>query len=139
MQNNNDIINLEKGLNTGTTDLKDIDEYKTTTTTTTTKNGFIDDKAGDIEVAETTTPESTEEIVTDDPAIPKGKGGKILSTIFSYARKFHIEERGIERVPEDQRSNQTFFDGFTMWASANFTYVYHTIFPNTNIQDMLTL
>ena len=33
------------------------------------------------------------------------------------------EERGIERVKEEDRVDQSVLDGFTMWASANFTYV----------------
>jgi hypothetical protein len=36
-------------------------------------------------------------------------------------RFLRVEERGIERVREEDRVKQSPVDGFTMWASANFT------------------
>ena len=83
---------------------------------------------------ETVSPESETGVIEKYPAADVGyidEGGAttktpakgLLGVIFSYARRFHIEEHGIERVAEDDRSKQSFFDGFTMWASANFTYV----------------
>lgn len=38
----------------------------------------------------------------------------------SYLR---VEERGIERAVEEDRVKQSIFDGYTVWAFANFTYI----------------
>lgn len=44
-----------------------------------------------------------------------------FGVLVRYARFFRVEERGIERVKEEDRIRQSPLDGFTMWASANFT------------------
>lgn len=44
-----------------------------------------------------------------------------FGVLVRYARLFRVEERGIERVREEDRIRQSPLDGFTMWASANFT------------------
>lgn len=46
-----------------------------------------------------------------------------FGSLVRYTRYLRIEERGIERVREEDRYNQSVLTGFTMWASANFTYV----------------
>ncbi|KIW11623.1 hypothetical protein PV08_10925 [Exophiala spinifera] len=43
-----------------------------------------------------------------------------FASVLKYASFLRAEERGIERVREDDRVLQSVFDGFTMWASANF-------------------
>lgn len=44
-----------------------------------------------------------------------------FGALVRYAQIVRVEERGIERVKEEDRVKQSSFDGFTMWASANFT------------------
>lgn len=44
-----------------------------------------------------------------------------FGSLLQYTRVFRVEERGIERVREEDRVKQSIFDGFTMWASANLT------------------
>lgn len=44
-----------------------------------------------------------------------------FGSLVRYTRYLRIEERGIERVREEDRYNQSVLTGFTMWASANFT------------------
>ncbi|KAK5198071.1 hypothetical protein LTR92_002316 [Exophiala xenobiotica] len=44
-----------------------------------------------------------------------------FSSLLKYASFLRAEERGIERVREEDRVKQSVFDGYTMWASANFT------------------
>ena len=44
-----------------------------------------------------------------------------FSSLLQYGRVFRVEERGIERVKEEDRVKQSTLDGFTMWASANLT------------------
>lgn len=44
-----------------------------------------------------------------------------FSSVLKYASFLRAEERGIERVREEDRVRQSVLDGFTMWASANFT------------------
>ena len=47
----------------------------------------------------------------------KGWFGSLMRRL----RVLRVEERGIERVREEDRAKQSPLDGFTMWASANFT------------------
>jgi hypothetical protein len=58
----------------------------------------------------------------DDAAAVEASTGW-LGKFVKVATKLRAEERGIERVSEADRSTQSLFDGFTLWASANFTYV----------------
>ena len=44
-----------------------------------------------------------------------------FGSLLKYASFLRAEERGIERVREEDRVKQSVFDGYTMWASANFT------------------
>lgn len=44
-----------------------------------------------------------------------------FGSLLKYASVLRVEERGIERVREEDRVKQSVFDGFTLWASANFT------------------
>lgn len=44
-----------------------------------------------------------------------------FGSLTRLARFLRVEERGIERVREEDRVRQNPIDGFTMWASANFT------------------
>ena len=46
-----------------------------------------------------------------------------FSSLVKAASSMRVEERGIERVREEDRVKQSVFDGYTIWASANFTYV----------------
>ena len=51
-----------------------------------------------------------------------------FASLLRYARVLRVEERGIERVKEEDRVKQSTLDGFTMWASANFTYGFSFFF-----------
>jgi hypothetical protein len=50
-----------------------------------------------------------------------------FGAVVRYTQFLPVEERGIERVKEENRGKQNYFDGFTMWASANFTQVHALI------------
>ncbi|KIW43858.1 uncharacterized protein PV06_04917 [Exophiala oligosperma] len=56
----------------------------------------------------------------DDLAQVEASKGWFRS-VLKYASFLHAEERGIERVREEDRVKQSVLDGYTMWASANFT------------------
>ena len=47
------------------------------------------------------------------------KSSRLMGTTRAWINKIGAEERGIERVPEDQRTNQHPFSLFTLWSSAN--------------------
>lgn len=57
--------------------------------------------------------------VDDLSEIEASKGW--FGAVLRYLRFLRVEERGIERVREEDRAKQSPLDGFTMWASANFT------------------
>lgn len=44
----------------------------------------------------------------------------IFGGFLKFLDKFHIESRGIERVAPEDRQSQSVWDGFTVWAAANF-------------------
>lgn len=44
-----------------------------------------------------------------------------FGTVLRYASFLRAEERGIERVKKEDRIKQSVYDGYTVWASANFT------------------
>jgi hypothetical protein len=58
----------------------------------------------------------------DDLAEVEASRG-LFASLLKGASFIRAEERGIERVKEEDRVKQSVLDGFTMWASANFTYV----------------
>jgi hypothetical protein len=53
----------------------------------------------------------------DEVEASRGWFGSLIRRL----RFLRVEERGIERVREEDRVKQSPLDGFTMWASANFT------------------
>lgn len=57
--------------------------------------------------------------VDDLSEVEASKG--LFGSLLRKLRFFRVEERGIERVKEEDRVKQSPLDGFTMWASANFT------------------
>jgi hypothetical protein len=56
----------------------------------------------------------------DDLAEVEASKGWFRS-LLKYTSFLRAEERGIERVREEDRVKQSVYDGYTMWASANFT------------------
>lgn len=57
--------------------------------------------------------------VDDLSEVEASKG--FFGSLMLKLRFLRVEERGIERVKEEDRVRQSPLDGFTMWASANFT------------------
>lgn len=58
----------------------------------------------------------------DDVAVPKEaftEGNSVYAKIQRFAGRFNIEQRGIERVPEDERTDTNLANVGTMWLSAN--------------------
>ncbi|CAI6337865.1 unnamed protein product [Periconia digitata] len=59
---------------------------------------------------------------TDDGAVPGQTfeyGNSLYAKLQRLAGKFHVEQRGIERVPEDERDDNSLLNVGTMWLSAN--------------------
>jgi cytosine/uracil/thiamine/allantoin permease len=70
--------------------------------------------------------EGSEELVTPSKAATLGR------KVRAWINKIGAEERGIERVTEEQRTNQHPFSLFTLWSSANIctaTLAFGTIGP----------
>jgi len=60
--------------------------------------------------------------LTDSGAVPGEtfvQGNSMYAKIQRLAAKFHVEQRGIERVPEDERFDNSLLNVGTMWLSAN--------------------
>ncbi|KAG9201207.1 hypothetical protein G6514_005936 [Epicoccum nigrum] len=60
--------------------------------------------------------------MADDGAVPGEtfvQGDSLYAKIQRLAAKFHVEQRGIERVPEDERFDNSLLNVGTMWLSAN--------------------
>jgi hypothetical protein len=70
--------------------------------------------------------EGSGELATPSKAVSWGR------KVRTWINKIGAEERGIERVPEEQRTNQHPFSLFTLWSSANVgtaTLAFGTIGP----------
>ncbi|KAK7702475.1 Purine-cytosine permease fcy21 [Botryosphaeria dothidea] len=88
--------------------------------------GFVDvEKRGaDAEVSSDPSNHKTPPGVftTEDGAVPGESfeyGNSLYARIQRLAGRFNIEQRGIERVPEDERNDNSLLNVGTMWLSAN--------------------
>ncbi|KAF2876005.1 purine-cytosine permease [Massariosphaeria phaeospora] len=73
---------------------------------------------GDVEKG----PESGESYHTEEGAVPGESfesGNTMYAKIQRLAGKLHVEQRGIERVPEDERHDTSYLNVGTMWLSCN--------------------
>ncbi|KKY25823.1 putative purine-cytosine permease [Diplodia seriata] len=78
----------------------------------------VEKKAADAEVSSDPSGHKT----TDGGAVPGESfeyGNSLYARIQRLAGRFNIEQRGIERVPEDERTDRSLLNVGTMWLSAN--------------------
>ncbi|KAL1652080.1 Purine-cytosine permease fcy21 [Diplodia intermedia] len=78
----------------------------------------VEKKAADAEVSSDPSGHKT----TDGGAVPGESfeyGNSLYAKIQRLAGRFNIEQRGIERVPEDERTDRSLLNVGTMWLSAN--------------------